>query len=302
MGKAQDRLGLYIPGYRNNAVIQLIFFCGVTYIMLAISWSIIMIVNSEESLFRTAFLPNIGLASPSWAHRLRWWTFLTYGWFQMPNSFFELLSNMFWLYCFGSVVQMLIGQRQVMPLYAYSLFAGGMAYLLFVALLPGLAAPALVLGPRAGLLGMAVAAFTLTPNYRFYLSETFSIPIVLVAGVFAALMLIGTGFNLPLMVLCVAGGLAGFAYVKLLKAGYRPGDWPYTVMEKLEQSVAPREPNRQARTIAFPRTQKQGRSVFATADKITERRVDEILDKINQKGYNSLTKEERELLLRAGKD
>jgi len=30
--------------------------------------------------------------------------------------------------------------------------------------------------------------------------------------------------------------------------------------------------------------------------------VDEILDKINQKGYNSLTAEEKDILLRASKD
>jgi hypothetical protein len=30
--------------------------------------------------------------------------------------------------------------------------------------------------------------------------------------------------------------------------------------------------------------------------------VDEILDKINQKGYNSLTEEEKELLKRASKE
>ena len=35
---------------------------------------------------------------------------------------------------------------------------------------------------------------------------------------------------------------------------------------------------------------------------ITQSRIDEILDKINQKGYNSLSKEEKEALLRAGKD
>ena len=33
-----------------------------------------------------------------------------------------------------------------------------------------------------------------------------------------------------------------------------------------------------------------------------EIRVDEILDKINQKGYDSLSKEEREILTRASKD
>ena len=35
---------------------------------------------------------------------------------------------------------------------------------------------------------------------------------------------------------------------------------------------------------------------------LTQNRVDEILDKINQKGFDSLTKEERDILTRAGKE
>ncbi|HYM93261.1 MAG TPA: DUF6576 domain-containing protein, partial [Chitinophagaceae bacterium] len=35
---------------------------------------------------------------------------------------------------------------------------------------------------------------------------------------------------------------------------------------------------------------------------ITQQRIDEILDKINQKGYNFLTDEEKELLKRASKE
>ena len=76
---------------------------------------------------------------------------------------------MLWLYCFGSVVQMLVGPRQVIPLYAYCLVAGGALYLL-AQFLPGAwgKIPAVIglVGPRAGLMGMTVAAVTLTPKYR----------------------------------------------------------------------------------------------------------------------------------------
>jgi hypothetical protein len=42
--------------------------------------------------------------------------------------------------------------------------------------------------------------------------------------------------------------------------------------------------------------------MYQTSQGISQHRIDEILDKINQKGYNSLTKEEKEMLLRAGSE
>ena len=47
---------------------------------------------------------------------------------------------------------------------------------------------------------------------------------------------------------------------------------------------------------------KSSSSPYKKTPNLTQHRVDEILDKINQKGYNSLTEEEKELLKRASKE
>ncbi len=296
MGTGQRRSALsYIPGYKNNAVLQLIIASGVAYMMLAISWALVMIVYAgDATAFNTYFIPNIGLGHIA-EFKSHWWTILTYGMFQFPNSFMELLSNMVWLYTFGSVVQMLVGHKQVIPLYLYSLFVGGIFYYI-AQLMPGKIGevPAAFLGARAGLVGMAAAAITLTPSYRFYLTETFTIPLMLVVGVFAFLMLAGSGFYIPVVLLMAGGGLMGFAYVKLLRSGYQPAEWAYNFGNKLEGLVTPsanvQKPKGRIINMYHP---KQG---------ISQGRIDEILDKINQKGYNSLTKEEKEMLLRAGSE
>lgn len=294
MGTRQKRSALsYIPGYKNNAVLQLIIASGVAYMMLAIAWALVMIVYvGKPDAFNTYFVPNIALVHLA-ELKSHWWTILTYGLFQFPNSFMELLSNMLWLYCFGSVVQMLVGHKQVIPLYLYSLFVGGIFYYI-AQLLPGKAGevPAAFLGARAGLVGMAVAAITLTPGYRFYLTETFAIPLLLVAGIFGFLMVVGTGFYIPVLILLVGGGLMGFLYVKLLKAGFKPADWAYNLGNKLEGLVTP--------SSNVQKTKGRIISMYQPRQGITQNNIDEILDKINQKGYNSLTKEEKELLLRAG--
>ncbi len=292
----------YIPGLTNNAVLKLIIFSAVLYVILALTWAVIMLVYQGMPIYEQYFLPNLALPTLS-GIKSHWWTLLTYGWFYNLPGFWELVSNMFWLYWFGSVVQMLVGSKQVIPLYLYCLLVGGIFYLLSQ-VLPGELGKTPhtigLLGPRAGLIGLAAAAVTLTPQYRFYLTETFSIPILVVAGVFAVLMIIGSGFYLPVIFMLIGGGLMGFGYVKLLKAGYRPGEWMYQLTGKIEGLVTPDE------NAAWKRHNKNRSQIldkmYEPKHGISQKRIDDILDKINQKGYNSLSAEEKDTLMRAGKE
>jgi membrane associated rhomboid family serine protease len=292
----------YIPGYSNNAVLQLIIASGVAFCMLGISWGIILIVyQGDGSVFNTYFIPNIGL--PSIANfKAHWWTPITYGWFHF-NGFWELVSNMIWLYCFGSVVQMLVGHKQVIPLYAYSIITGGMFYLL-AQLLPGewskIPQVSGLLGSRAALMGLAAAAVTLTPKYRFYLTETFSIPLILVAGLFALLSIIGSGFYPPIIFMLIAGAASGYGYVMLLRSGYRPGEWMYTFTRKVAGLVTPDE--NAASTRSGGRRNNMLNRNYEPTHGISQKRIDDILDKILQKGYNSLSAEEKDVLTRASKE
>lgn len=290
------RASLYIPGYANNSVLQLIIISGVGYAIMGITWAVMIIVyGGSDNNFYNIFLPNFSLA-PLSVFKSHWWTILTYGWFQYPNSFMELLSNMLWLYLFGSVVQMLIGKRHIIPLFAYCIVFAGISYIL-VQLLPLKVVAPSILGAKAGIVGFAVAAVTLSPNYRYYFTETFSVPIVLVAGVFILLAFLSTGFMLPMIAFLLGGGITGYVYVRALKNGYKPEEWMYNTIHKVEMLVTPKENTKRPRTSASKMSFKR-RDNMPNA---SQKRVDEILDKINQKGYDSLTKEEKEILVKAAK-
>jgi membrane associated rhomboid family serine protease len=297
-GKRRSSLS-YIPGLSNNAVLQIIIFSAVAYVVFGLIWAVIRIVYPDDHFFYFYFVPQLGLPPVSMfpAHC---WTLLTYGWFLYPGKFWELASNMLWLYCFGSVVQMLIGHRQVIPLYIYSLFFGG---LVFVAssLVPGLAPfpGGYFLGPAAGLMGMSAASITISPRYRFFFTETFSLPLAVIVGAFAILSILGTGFYFPSVMLLLGGSGAGFAYVRLLQAGYKPGNWMYGLTEGIEGLVTPSP--RKGQSIPLGRRDAVLKKTLRGNDTtVSSSRIDDILDKINQKGYNSLTDEEKETLKRAG--
>ena len=290
----------YIPGLTNNAVLKLIIFSALLYVMFALTWAVITLVYQGDANFNQYFIPSFALPTLA-GIKSHWWTIFTYGWLHYPHGFWELLSNMLWLYCFGSVVQMLVGDKQVIPMYFYCLLTGSVFYLLGQ-LLPGAwgSCPPYILGPRAGLVGLAAAAITLTPQYRFYLSETFSIHIMVVAGIFAVLMIIGSGFYLPVILMLTGGGLMGFWYIKLLRSGYRPAAWMYKLTGKVESLVTPDE-NAEWKRHNKTRS-KMLDKIYEPKHGITQKRIDEILDKINQKGYNSLSAEEKDTLMRAGKE
>lgn len=302
MTKGSGRFALsYVPGLKNNAVLQLILAIGVAYCLLAISWAIIMIVdNGKDLVYNAYFMPNISLtALPVLKTHL--WTILIYGWFHSHESFMELISNMIWLYSFGSVIQMMVGYKQVIPLFIYTLVIGGVFYAL-AQLIPttiGVGAPQ-YLGPRAGVMGFAIASITLSPKYRFYFTEHFHVPLAVIVGFYVLISILGSHLALPDLSLLLGGGLMGFAYIKLLQSGFRPGNWMYAIYEYMDNSFTPKE----KKVVGRGYTQAFTPSYATTQPKttITQRLIDEILDKINQKGYDALSKEEKEILLKAGKE
>ncbi|HXS37163.1 MAG TPA: rhomboid family intramembrane serine protease [Flavipsychrobacter sp.] len=288
----------FIPGYNKNAVIQLIIVSGVCFVIYQLLSLVMLVVGSGKDGFNAMIVPNVSLPALV-AFKAKFWTLLTYGW--IHHGFWELLSNMLWLYCFGSVVQSLVGYKQVIPLYFYSLIVGGVFYLLSQ-FIPGnnFQAQSFYIGGYAGLVGLAVAAITVAPDYRYFLGPSLSLPIILVISIFGVLMILYTGMNMPRLFLLIGGGFTGFVYIKALQSGRRPGEWIYDLFDRVESIVTPNDHN-----IWLKHDKKRSqvlKKMYEPKQGISQKRIDDILDKINLHGYNSLTAEEKDILLRASKE
>ena len=287
----------FLQAYSNNAVIQLIIACGVAFVLYHLTESVLWLAGVARSDVSNYLINNFAML-PLEMFRHKWWTLFTYGW--IHESFWVMFSNMIWLYCFGSVVQSLVGYRQVIPLFIYSLLTGGLFYILSQ-LIPGNAftGRSYLLGSQAGLIALAAASVTIAPKYRLYLGPTFSIPLWLIASVFTALMLLGSGMHLPSLLMLLGGGLTGFFYIKLLKRGYRPGAWMYNIFSNMEHAVTPND-----FAVRGSKTKKRRQvldHVHAHSE-VSQKRIDDILDKIGRHGYSSLTTEEKEILMKASKE
>ena len=285
-----------IPGYNRNAMLQLIIatgVCFVAYFFTAVCFQAFAHKRYEEAI--AIITPYVAMPSPD-GFLPKFWTILTYGWVQ--DGFFSWLSTAVWIYCWGSVVQSLVGHRQVIPLFVYGLLSGGL-FFLGAQLIPGVGQVPFLMGAWPGLMALAAAAFTLTPAFRFYLGPTFSIPISVVAVIFLFLMVMNVGAH-PAMVLALFGGAAaGFFYVRALQRGHKPGEWAYELGGRVENTMTPRADRFRSRRAEGVRRVPPS---TVTRRSLSQRRVDELLEKIHQKGYRALTEEEKQILLQASKE
>lgn len=296
-----------ISNYGHNALIQLIAASAVGFILAYAMYIIILVLAPDQQIlvhgvlqkvtFQNAISPYIAL-QPFGEFIHRPWSIITYSW--AHTGFFELLSNMLWLYCFGSVIQSLIGYKEIIPLFLFSSIIGGAIYLGATAIWPDIQGRRLILGAMPAIMGFAIAAITLAPKFRFYLGDRLSIPLWLVLTVFLILNFVNfTTGDLTMVIISCSSALVGFAYIKLLHNGNKPGAWIYGSGNKIQGWFTPDEFNPERHQKRRIETFRQ---LHQTKGSTTEESIDMLLDKINQKGYDSLTAEEKEVLMKASKE
>jgi membrane associated rhomboid family serine protease len=215
-------------------------------------------------------------------------------------------SNMLWLWAFGSVLQNLTGNRKLIPVYLYGGFAGAIFFIVAAYLIPGsrVAIDSIgLLGANASVIAVAVAATAIAPNYRFFSHIRGGIPIWVLTVIYVAIDLASAlkdGQVFPIAHL--GGAAAGYVFVRMLKNNMDGSEWMNNFYNWFINLFNPnkKEKKNSIKERVFYNT--GTRSPYQKTSNVTEQRVDEILDKISQKGYSSLSKEEKDILKRASED
>ena len=112
----------------------------------------------------------------------------------------------------------------------------------------------------------------------------------------------GTRTTLPVLLIPhAAAGLMGFTFVKLLNKGVDLGAWMNKLARNITALFIPKK--KQENSIKHTAFYDQGKKEpFTKKVNLTQQRIDNILDKINQQGYEKLTDEEKKILNRASKE
>lgn len=290
----RQQSNLFQSKLKNNALLQLVLAIGVFYIIMhGVKVILIIIAAEPKSVFSDSVLPNLAL-QPFGDFIKKPWVLLTYFWGH--GSFWNLVSNMLWLYCFGSVIQTLTGYKEIILLFISSCVLSGIFYLGVNAFWPEING-GYILTSLPGVTAFAAGAIALAPRYRFYLGERFAIPIWIVLTIFILLNVLSYVHDSGLLLLIGLSSLIGGIYAKMIQYGFRPGQRIYQFTEQFSNQFAP-DPyqfNSQKRTATFKKYKHDH-------PQSTNETVDKILDKINQKGFSSLTQEEKDILEKASKE
>lgn len=234
------------------------------------------------------------------------WTILTYMFSDTGSNIVRVISNMLWLWAFGYVLQEMTGNDKIIPIYIYGGVAGGIVFIAACHFIPALRTnieSSSLLGANAATMAVAMATTTLSPNHKFFtmIRGGISIWVLMLVYLFidlAGVASLGAAYSLS----HIAGALAGFLFVYFLRKGKDGSVWMNNFYSWVMNLFNPNKKTRNTSTKEKIFYNTGNRSPYNKTSNITQQRVDEILDKINQRGYHFLTDEEKEILKKAAEE
>ncbi|MBS1919621.1 MAG: rhomboid family intramembrane serine protease [Bacteroidetes bacterium] len=301
--KYKQRVSL---GQNGNSLVFLIGINLVVFVIFAFIKALFYLNHGNPEglvLYRQNVLPWIALSPDTSRILAHPWTIFTYMF--VHDSVWNVFANMLWLWAFGYIMQDLTGNKKIVPVFIYSALAGALAFVLANNLLPALQPGIhqnIMFGASAGIMGVAIATTLVAPGFRIFPMLNGGVPLWILTGIYVVIDLatIPVG-NTELYITHIAGALMGFLFIFLLRKGYDWSDWMNNFFDWVNNLFNPDKPKK-GKTTKEELFYKSTSDPYKKTPHITQQRIDEILDKINQKGYNFLTKEEKELLKRASKE
>lgn len=233
------------------------------------------------------------------------WSVITYSFFHY--SFLTIVSNMLWLWCFGSILQSIVGNRHTFPVYLYGAIAGAIA---FTAICQSMNTQVVfsypyLFGANAAIMAVAVGATAIAPDFKILQQLRGGIPIWILTAIYIVIDLIGMRAGaavLPFYISHIAGALVGFLYMVSYKRGYNWGAWMNKAYHSVTNMFNPNKKTKKSTIKEKVFYNIGNRNPYHKTSHVTQQRIDEILDKISQKGFSHLTEEEKNILKRAGEE
>jgi len=300
----EEKTSKILLGQGNNSLVMLFAINALVFAIL----KFIFVIYQMSDLNPEAFYKNIfnWFILPADISKLgsRPWTIITSMF--VHDSVWAVLPAMFWLWVFGFVLQDLTGNKRLIPIYIYGGLAGSLLYVLTYNLVPRLQPdlPAATLfGSNAALMAVAIATTTVKPDYRFFPMINGGIPLWIVTIVFIIIDIVSIRLGDPARYLAhIAGGATGFIFIYQLRKGR---DWSTGMNNVFDWFNNLFNPDKKARAKNIRDEffyKVHGAHPYKRIPNVTQKRIDEILDKINMEGYHLLTDEEKDILRRASSE
>jgi membrane associated rhomboid family serine protease len=290
-------------GDDSNALIILVALNGIFFVGLGLITLLFSIIQSP-GITTHANIPYFFKLSASLQDLYHQpWTILTHMF--THTGFLFLVTNMLWLWAFGYIFQRIAGNSRLIPMYLYAGLVAAVSFIGIHYAIPSLRPfieTASLDSASPAIMGIAIASTTLAPDHRFFKRLNGGIPLWVLTIIYVFIDISSVaGVGLAYSISHIMGGLTGFFFVFSMQRGVDWSHWMNDVYHWFMNLFNPAKktsPQKRIREKVFYNT--GGQKPFSRKPRITQDRVDEILDKINQKGYQALTDDEKDILKRAG--
>lgn len=289
-------------GEDGDAVMRLIALNVIIFVILKFIEIVFQLTpGADVSLYKTNVLDWVGLPGNLSTFITRPWVLLSH--MIAQYSLWQLLGNMLFLWAFGFLLQDMVGNKHIVPLYIYGGLAGAVLFLASANLLPRFAAEInsfTYMGASACVMAIAIAATVTAPDYRVFPMINGGIPLWIITLIYVIIDFAGlASSSFPHHLAHLGGAAIGYVYIKQVQAGKLPGAWMHDLYNWFTGLFEPKNEPRQKpfKKEVFYNT--KGKDPYVRKPTVTQQRVDDILDKISQHGYQSLTQEEKDILKKA---
>ena len=282
----------------NNAHVQLIIINVVVFLVLVILY-VFSTVSSAEGFF--AVIHDQFSIPPKFQDFItRPWTIITYAFAHSLGDIFHILFNMLGLYWFGRVFNEYLGSDKLVAAYLLGALAGGAFYLIMFNTIPYFVNnsdfPGMV-GASAAVFAILTAVATLIPDYTFYLIFLGPVKVKYIAFFYIIVSFLGSvGPNAGGNLAHLGGAFIGYVYIKQLQAGVNWGSWITSTLDWFKELFSSKPKVKVSYRKDEPAPKKS-----SGPKKASQEEIDKILDKISDRGYESLSKEEKDKLFNASK-
>lgn len=240
-------------------------------------------------LFQNVLFNWLALSTNTSNLVLKPWTAVSYAF--LHKDLFHILSNLIVLFYIGNLFLNFFTKKQFITVYFFGILAGALFFLFGTK-------TGYLIGASAGITAIFVAIATKIPHYALRLRFIGSVELWVLAAVWVVLSLLQVSANTNNtggQLAHLGGAFIGFMYTKQLQKGNNIGkgfenlqDWISSFFRKEKKKSALKTVYKSNTTIQ----QKENNS--------KQRKINTILDKIGKSGYDSLSKEEKEFLFKAG--
>ena len=277
--------------FKTGSSLTRLIYLNIAVFLLITAGSIIGYLLNNQAL-SLKILNLFSVPSSVKAFAVRPWTLITYMF--THKDVLHILFNMLWLYWFGTIFLEYLDQKKLVSVYLLGGITGAIVYIISFNIFPvfdQVVSESVAIGASASVLAIVVAIAVYVPDYSVNLFLLGRVKIKWVALViFILTSVMDFSVNSGGKLAHIGGAGFGYLYTTNLRRGLDLGKGLNKVIDFFATLFKPRKKMR----VTYKKRATDYE--YNKARAVQQEQINKILDKISKGGYDSLTKEEKDLL------